>query len=277
MTCEPLRVLSLGAGVQSTTLLYMMIAGEVTPADHAIFADTGWEPQRVYTHLAKLEALMKKHGIKFHRVSVGNIRHDSLDESRRFVSMPLYVRNDDGTQGMIRRQCTREYKVTPLLNKQRELVGLAKGARSREHLATTIIGISWDETQRMRDAQFPWLRNEYPLVDKKMTRQMCLDWCAEHDLEPPPRSACIGCPFKTDQEWRQLYDQSPSEWADAVDFDARLRGGTRITRLLHGTAYLHKSVVPLSEVDLRTVREKGQHSLFNEEPFNQECEGMCGV
>lgn len=40
-----LRVLSLGAGVQSTTLALMAAHGEIGPMpDCAIFADTGWEP-----------------------------------------------------------------------------------------------------------------------------------------------------------------------------------------------------------------------------------------
>jgi hypothetical protein len=275
---KPLRILSLGAGVQSTTLLHMMIAGEIEKPDHVIFADTGWEPKPVYDHLAKLETLMEKHHINFHKVSVGNIRKDALDMSKRFASMPLYMKKQDGTKGMVRRQCTNEYKIQPLLKLQRELVGLKKGARSSEHLATTIIGISWDETQRMRDAAFSWLRNEYPLVERKITRQMCLDWCAANGLEPPPRSACIGCPFKTDHEWRALRDTMPDEWADAVDFDNDLRAKLQADGRFYGVAYLHKSAIPLGEVDLRTEKEKGQFSLFDAEtPFNQECEGMCGV
>lgn len=275
---RPLRILSLGAGVQSTTLLHMMIAGEVEPANHVIFADTGWEPKPVYTHLAKLEALMEKHEINFHKVSVGNIREDALDMTKRFASMPLYMRKEDGTKGMVRRQCTNEYKIQPLLKLQRDLVGLAKGARSKEHLATTIIGISWDETQRMRDAAFSWLRNEYPLVDRRITRQMCLDWCADHNLELPPRSACIGCPFKTDHEWRLLRDTMPEEWSDAVEFDNQLRQKLKDDGRFYGTAYLHKSAKPLDEVDLRTPKEQGQYELFDEDmSFDQECEGMCGV
>lgn len=44
---EPkLRVLSLGAGVQSTTLALMAAHGEFEQMpDCAIFADTGWEPR----------------------------------------------------------------------------------------------------------------------------------------------------------------------------------------------------------------------------------------
>src|SRR5437764_521642 len=43
-----LRVLSLGAGVQSTTVLLMAMRGEIRDKlDCAIFADTGWEPKAV--------------------------------------------------------------------------------------------------------------------------------------------------------------------------------------------------------------------------------------
>ena len=44
-----LRVLSLGAGVQSSTLALMASRGEIGPMpDCAIFADTGAEPAKVY-------------------------------------------------------------------------------------------------------------------------------------------------------------------------------------------------------------------------------------
>ena len=43
-----LRILSLGAGVQSSTLLMKIYNNEIKPVDAAIFADTGNEPQEVY-------------------------------------------------------------------------------------------------------------------------------------------------------------------------------------------------------------------------------------
>ena len=50
------HVLSLGAGVQSSTLALMAAAGEVTPMpDAAIFADTQAEPAGVYRWLDWLE------------------------------------------------------------------------------------------------------------------------------------------------------------------------------------------------------------------------------
>lgn len=267
----PLRVLSLGAGVQSTTTLLMALHGELPRPDYVVFADVGWEPQAVYDHLDKLADLMDRHEIPFHIVSKGNIKTDFLDGTTRFASMPLFVKNQDGKKGMVRRQCTSEYKIGPLLKKQRELAGLQPGQRCKEHRITTVIGISWDESQRMKDPAFSWIKNEYPLVDLKMTRQDCLEWNKKMGYPTPPRSACIGCPFKSQEEWRALKAQ-PKEWADAVAFDKALRTNKRLVARFDGQAYLHRSCVPLDEVDLRTNEEKGIFSLFD-----MECEGMCGL
>jgi hypothetical protein len=267
----PVRILSLGAGVQSTTLLLMMLEGEIPRADHVIFADVGWEPQRVYTHLEYLRDLMEQAEMPFHMVTEGNIRADYLDGTKRAVSMPLHILDQNGKRGMVRRQCTAEYKIKPLMKKQRELAGLKRGERCKEHRVTTVIGISYDEVQRMRDPAFPWIQNEYPLIDRKITRRDCIDWCKERGYPEPPRSACIGCPFKSQDEWIYL-KQNPEEWADAVDFDNQLRENLAVRSRFRGTAYLHKSGKPLPEVDLRTSEELGVQSLFN-----QECEGMCGL
>ena len=270
-----LRILSLGAGVQSSTLVYMMVDGLIPKADHAIFADTGWEPAAVYQHLNYLTDVLEKNGIQFHKVSSGNILEDSLGNHGRFAAMPLYVRDKNGKKGIIRRQCTGEYKVKPLVRKQRELVGLQPRQRSKLILATTIIGISWDESQRVREPEFPWLVNDYPLIDRRLTRSDCVNYAKSHDWPIPPRSACIGCPFKSNKEWRRLRDESPNEWQQAVDFDRRLRDKarpTRMTSLLQGEPFLHASLMPLDEVDLRTESERGVLNLFE-----QECFGMCGV
>lgn len=267
----PLRVLSLGAGVQSTTVLLKMIEGEIPRADHVVFADVGWEPKNVYTHLDFLKGLMEKEGIPFHVVSAGNIRSDFIEGRSGFASMPLHVLNAEGKKGMKHRQCTRQYKIEPLLKKQRELAGLNKGERCKEHRITTIIGISVDESQRMRDPAFSWIVNEYPLVDAGLTRQDCLDWCEAHGYARPPRSACIGCPMKSRVDWQAL-KQMPEDWADAVDFDEAIRRDATMIERFDGRVYLHRNLVPLREVDLRTKEEKGVWSLFD-----MECEGMCGL
>ncbi len=110
-------VLSLGAGVQSTTVLLLSEAGILPRIDHAIFADTGWEPQAVYDNL---EWLKTQTTIPVHTVSAGNVREGMLNSTirgpkiERHASMPLRVIARDGSEGMIRRQCTPEYKIEPI-------------------------------------------------------------------------------------------------------------------------------------------------------------------
>ncbi|AMS45394.1 hypothetical protein FHS67_005214 [Aminobacter aminovorans] len=89
-----LRVLSLGAGVQSTTLALLAAQGIVGPMrDCAIFADTGWEPASVYAHL---RWLMSANVLPFpvYIVSAGNIRDNLLDASggERWASVPAFMR-----------------------------------------------------------------------------------------------------------------------------------------------------------------------------------------
>jgi len=58
-----MRVLSLGGGVQSTTLLLMAITEQIEPLDAAIFADTGWEPAAVYEHMDWLRGKCERAGL----------------------------------------------------------------------------------------------------------------------------------------------------------------------------------------------------------------------
>ena len=70
-----LRILSLGAGVQSSTLALMIQRGEIPMVDAAIFADTMGEPKLVYEWLDWLE---KQLSFPVYRVNKGNLREDMI-------------------------------------------------------------------------------------------------------------------------------------------------------------------------------------------------------
>src|SRR5580765_5152088 len=91
-----LRVISLGAGVQSTTMALMAAHGELTPMpDCAIFADTGAEPAHVYDHLQRL---IPKLPFPVHTVSAGNIADDlkrgmsTVGSQGRFAGAPFFIK-----------------------------------------------------------------------------------------------------------------------------------------------------------------------------------------
>lgn len=272
-----LKILSLGAGVQSSTLLLMAARGELGEMpDHAIFADTGWEPQGVYDWLDYLEE-QTRGIIPIHRVSKGNIResfYKAQTSGKRYVTLPVFVKNPKGTAGMGRRQCTKEYKIVPIEQKVRELLGLKKGqVGPKTPVVEQWIGISLDEVIRMKESRTRWIKMRWPLIERRMDRRACLKWFEENGLPLPPKSACLGCPFHSDTQWREIRE-NPEEWADVVAFDKMIRKvGPRGD--LIGENYLHRSLKPLDEVDFRTDEELGQGDIFD--GFAMECEGMCGV
>jgi hypothetical protein len=255
-----LRVLSLGAGVQSTVLLLMACDGTLPRLDCAIFADTGWEPRRVYDHLDKVTAHAAEAGIPVLRVSNGNLRADAIDPDHRYASVPYFVRNPDGTDGMCRRQCTSEYKLMPIGRKVRELLGAAPPDFRRVphgRVCEQWIGFSSDEVGRISDAdRVSYVTKRYPLLELGMDRKACQRWLDRHGWASVAKSACIGCPYHGNRQWRDLRDNHPDEWADAVAFDAAIRKGGSRGLPLNGEAFLHRSRVPLDEAPIDRVTRR---------------------
>jgi len=278
MTTEPaLRVLSLGAGVQSTALAVMSAVGDLPKVDAAIFADTGWEPRAVYEHLDRLDAeVLAPAGIPLHRVSQGNIRADALDPEHRFASMPMFVRNPDGKKGMVRRQCTNEYKLKPIKRQVRQLLGYPHPRRvPRGMYVEQWVGISRDEFMRAKSSDVKYARNRFPLLELDMTRDDCAALLDAHGFGSTAKSACIGCPFHGNRQWRELRDTRPDEWADAVAFDEAIRNGTARANAqghtLRGQMYLHASLLPLAQAPIDRERRRRGDALAERENNDSSC------
>lgn len=245
----------------------MAAHGLIGRVDCAIFADTQWEPAATYEHLAWL---CSPNVLPFpvHRVTAGNIRADALSRSnttgQRFAAIPWFLKKIDHRgvweQARGRRQCTSEYKIEPIRRKVVELLG---GKRKRGS-CEMLIGISTDEAARAKPSRVKYIVNAYPLLDADMSRQTCLRWLEKHDYAAPPKSACIGCPYRSNAEWRAL---PAAEFADAVEVDTAIRRQPGF----RGEQFAHRQMKPLAECDLSTREERGQNNWINE------CEGMCGV
>jgi hypothetical protein len=264
-----MNVLSLGSGVQSSTLLLMAAHGEIKPKpDVAIFSDTGWEPKKVYDHFKWLKKEAERYGIKVVITDNGNIKDDivrSVETGDRFASVPFFIKNEDGTKGMARRQCTREYKIAPIQKKIRELLGYQPRQRIKEDVKLWM-GISNDEIMRAKPSRVKWIEHRFPLLENDIGRGWCLEWMQKKGYPLPPKSACIGCPFHDDRMWLDMKRNDPESWNEAVEIDTMIK---RLPRF-EGQAFLHRSCIPLDEVDLK----ENQMEL---DLFDNECEGMCGL
>ena len=262
---KPLTVLSLGAGVQSTTLALMAAHGEVGPMpDCAIFAETGDEKRGTYRYLDWLTPRLPFPTIRVRR---GNM---SLSES----TVAYYQDGSGHAQtppfffagGMLAKFCSKEWKTRVVTQEIRRQMGLESGERAKADAAVEVwLGISRDEADRMKSSEVPWFTNRWPLIEKGMRRGDCVQWMTRHDYPIPPRSACVYCPYQSELEFAEMQkNRSDDDWVRAVAFDAAIREGGNGT---FGPLYVSRHCKPLSDVDLGS-----QPDLFG-----NECEGACGV
>lgn len=267
---KKLTVISLGAGVQSSTMAIMAAKGDFPNVDCAIFADTGYEPKAVYTYLEFLKKILP---YPVYLVEKGNIRDDMLAAkgTTNFVVAPFFTQNKiTGKKGMVMRQCTNDYKIQPIRTKIRELCNVKKGKHfPKDKYVEQWIGISTDEAGRMKPARDKYILNRHPLIEAKMSRQDCINYLKKENIPLPEKSACIVCPYHNDAYWHFMKTERPSEFADAVDFDKQVRN---ISRKEDEQLYSHRSCKPLDEVEFDKKETDKQLDMFN-----NECEGMCGV
>lgn len=250
---DTMRVISLGWGVQSFTLAAMAALGELGQVDAVLHADTGHERQATYKFIAKWTPWLEVHNIRV--VNLSPCSAAVLVDKHGGVMIPAFTVTPAG-RGQIHRQCTGDWKISPM---RRWLQ-----ANRNKAQVELLIGISLDEFRRMRDSDVKYIQNSWPLIDKKMTRNDCINWLKHHDLEVPSKSACTFCPFQSKSEWQDIMAQ-PQDKAEALAADEYIRSKRPPYSL-----FIHPARVPLSEVDLRTDQQKGQLDLAD-----AECSGMC--
>ncbi len=274
-------MLSLGGGTQSTVLALLANDGCFgRKPDVAIFADTGWEPPAVYKNVEWLES-----ELSFNVVSVSANRSLKEDveagvnaRGRPWLSIPAFLSDPDGTPaGMNWRQCTTDYKINPIRSEVRTLLGIP--ARSPVSMATSVemwLGITTDEAERMRVSPDQWIVNCYPLIDLSMSREDCINWFNENYPERElPRSACIGCPYRSAEGWLQLRKSDRDSFDDAVRIDESLRAsGHNATAMFRNRVFLHSRRVPLREA---VEADAAEYDMNREGHWGNECAGICGV
>lgn len=273
-----LRVLSLGAGVQSSTLALMAAHGEIEMPDCAIFADTQSEPARVMEWLDFIET---KLSFPVHRISKGSLYKDSLVLRKSSVTgkmcvatkIPAYVKNPDGSRGIFGRKCTADYKVAMIEKKVKELLCLTRFNQRNSLMCEQIIGISADEADREKPSRRSEIKNIYPLLDLGMTRQDCLDWMRRKGYPTPPKSSCTFCPFHSDEMWIELKESA--DWPAIVEFERELQRLAAMDDVTRGAPFLHPSLIPIDQVVFKKIDKK--HKLHQLNMFRAECTGMCGV
>ena len=189
-----MKILSLGAGVQSSALLILAARREIE-CDGVIFADTGCEKSTTYEYLQELQKIAKDAGLSYQEVrrEGGTIE----DYCKKYRIIP----------STIRRWCTDKFKIKPLskvLNCEVDEV---------------MIGFSYDEQHRVKPYKLPYKRT-FPLIDLKLTRSDCVHELLSYGLPEPTKSSCWMCVFQDRWSWMWLKRTFPELFQKALDLEA---------------------------------------------------------
>ena len=237
----------------------MSALGELPRVDYAIHADTDHEREGTYRHAEKWSPWLADHGIQV--VTVRSPRTSAVEDINvPSVMIPAFTNGSGGGKGQLRRQCTKDWKIRPVRRWLRsQLASLTPGA------VESWMGISLDEFQRMRTSDVAYIVNVYPLVERRITRQDCIEWLKAKGLDVPPKSACTFCPYHSLGAWEELRNAGGPDWAEAKAVDATIRHKRPIADL-----FVHPHRKPLEEA----TEPSGQSSLDLEIPCDG---GVCFV
>ena len=142
---DPLRVISLGWGVQSWTLAAMVAVGELPAVDYAIHADTTHEAAGTYAHATKWTPWLEARGVKVVTVTSNRAEVFREDWGAGAVMIPAFTsERTTGKHGQTQRQCTHDWKIMPIRRFIRSVIGVP-----RPGAVQSWQGISLDEWQRM--------------------------------------------------------------------------------------------------------------------------------
>lgn len=267
-----IRAFSYGGGVQSTAALVLAGQGEI---DYPLFlfANVGDDSELPATlkYVREIAMPYAEHvGVELlelrrtNRPNENGTTETLLQQVTRLErSLPIPVRmSPSGMPG--NRLCTLQFKIRVIEKELRR-----RGA-TKERKAAVGLGISLDEYQRAgsaEDPKSPYQLREYPLIDRRISRQDAMNIIARAGLPIPPKSACYFCPFHRDDEWQRMARTEPDLFAKAVELERLLHERGRM--LGRGDFYFSRH-----NDFLDRVYDGNQTALFEE--LEDGCEsGYC--
>ena len=169
------RILSFGAGVQTTALAILLAQGKIE-VDEVVFADTGAEKPETYWYMeAYTIPLFRGSRIPFTIVKQTPLNLVELCRSKKLIP------------SIIKRWCSDKAKQTPI----RRYIGKE---------AISIIGFSSDEINRA-DRSTNKATKSFPLIDMGISVYDCHRIISDYGWPMPLKSSCYFCPFQRWSEW----------------------------------------------------------------------------
>lgn len=254
-----LEVFSSGGGTQSAAIAALIIQGRLPKPDFSVIVDTGREKGSTWDyHDSVIHPELAKVGIELHRVKFADWHAapehgmDWLSHNGNTVLLPAFTNQSDSV-GKLSGYCSDKWKV-----RVRDRWLSSQGITRKDFRVW--IGFSLDENRRtlrmMKGEEYRNGQIRFPLVeDVPMRRDQSIRLVMEMGWPTPPRSACYMCPNQTDEEWRETKKERPDEFALAARMDHEIR-------TQDGFVYLHRSCLPLEQVDFEKPKQDPEDDLF---------------
>ena len=183
-----MKILSLGAGVNSTAILALKALGQVD-FQEVVFANTGGELPETYQFIEKkIKPFCVNQKINYVEIKrEGDTLYDYYFK-HQIIPTRMY------------RHCTDKFKIQPL--KKYAL------SRCQGEDVTFIIGFAKGEENRAKN--FCLKTNvEFPLIDLGIDREECKYLCQKVFGKVPNKSGCHFCPYTKVRNWKWLNRNHP--------------------------------------------------------------------
>lgn len=231
---EVVQVWSCGGGVDSVAMAVLIYQEILPKPDYAIMTDNGYDASYTWDYVHQtLMPKLSEIGVELHIIK----SQDYVDTSiirNDMVVLPAFSWHE-GKPGRFNTKCSGTWKLTPAKRWLRE-----QGVKR----CVNWVGISADESQRIKESRLKWITYKYPLADRNLSRRDCKRLIAKAGWPVPLRSACVMCPQHSDNQWLDLRDDYPDDFQRAIDIEKEMHK-------THPHVFLHRSLRPLRDADFR--------------------------
>ncbi len=212
-------IATISGGKDSVTMCDLLLKNGY-PVDYIIFNDTYSEFVKMYDYIEKLKIYFKSrynkeiiitYPIRNFKDSVLRKVTRSKTESRngQFVGLPV-------ANGKAMCHLRKTLKMNPMDK------WLRKNMKNKSY--KTYIGYTTDEIDRAKPDDI----NIYPLVEYfNMSEIDCKNYLTNQDMENPlykhfNRTGCKLCPYKTQQDWYNIYHHYKEDFKEALEIEKAL-------------------------------------------------------
>lgn len=224
-----------GGGTQSAAIAVAILRGLLAKPDLAIITDTGRERSATWDYFDQvLWPAMDSFGLDVARVKSSDYALVQI-MGRSGPILPGFT--TQAGKGKLSNFCSGTWK--------RDVIERWLRRTMKVEACTLWFGMSIEEMRRVRRPHRGWIQHRYPLIfDLRYSRQDAIDAVTDFGWPKPPRSACWMCPNAGDEEWLDMKDNWPNDFAAAVQLEREIRAKDP-------HFYLHAQCVPLDQVVFR--------------------------